>query len=211
MASGEEHKLAHGNAPDGSGQPLTGYLAYVDQQLAYQMATGIIGSEVSLKKQRGTAAGINFKVIFTANSGIETSSTTKIEHLLPEVLMEALHEAVPNRATTLDSVRQRLLPGSNESFRPGTPLLLRNALIQDPPPHEEEDLVLAGEKCELFTINSGSFSIRGFTNSSHASAVRQLIGAPAEVLGLLRYTPPYRVPGAVALNLGMRILGIWLL
>ncbi|HVB42936.1 MAG TPA: hypothetical protein VNF47_09560 [Streptosporangiaceae bacterium] len=197
------------DSSDASLQPS--WLAYVDQQLAYQLATGIIGSEVSLTKQRGASVGINFKVIFAANTGTEKSATTKVEHLLPEVLMDALYEAVPNRAATLDSVRHRLLGGSNDSFRPGTPLLLHNAKIESHPPSSEEDRVLAGESCELFTISSGTFSIRGFANPSHASSVKQLIGEPIQILGILRYAAPYRVPGAVALNLGMRILGIWIL
>lgn len=190
---------------------MTGYLAYVDHPLALQIATGLIGSEVGLSKSTQSTAGVNFKVIFSATEMAQHSTTTRLEHLLPEVLVDALVDAVPNTFDLLDDVRDRLHAGHSEHLMPGSSLHLRRAqLFAVPDDAEGVEKVLAGEECEVALLRSGDFEIRAFMNLAHAGAVSRLYSKPLEVLGVLRYTPSYGDGGASAVNLGLRVAALWL-
>lgn len=186
------------------------YIAYVDRELANQVATGLIGSQVALTKQRGATSGVNFKVIFSATTSTQHSSTTSIENLLPEVLMDAIQEVVPDKVQSLDDARGRLLSGAADGFRPGDPLLLRNASLQALSDGSKVRQNLAGEACAATELASGSFSMHAFVREAHEPAIHTLFGEPLEILGVLRYTQPYRTKGAAALNLGFRVVAIWL-
>lgn len=183
------------------------FVAHVDQELAVQLATGLIGSEVSLSKQSATTAGLNFKVIFTGTQTDATSRTTKVENLLPEVLVEALRQETPVKAKSLDGVRERLLPGAADGCEPGTALLISECQLES---LGETEGVLMGEECRVALLKSGQFDMRAYFRPEHDLAVRAIFNQPLEALGILRYTSPYPASGAVALNLGFRLVAAWL-
>lgn len=190
---------------------MSAYIAYIDHALALQLATGLIGSEVALSKSSQTTAGLNFKVIFSAAAGTQQSTTTRLEHLLPEVLIDAVRQVVPNQVDTLDDIRSRLQPGNADHLSPGSPLLLRRAQLRRLSDDATDiEPVLAGELCDVALLTSGDFQIRAYMNQSHAGALARSFDKPIEALGVLRYAPPYTDGGASAVNLGLRIVAVWL-
>lgn len=189
---------------------MTSFVAFVDRPVAIQLATGLIGSEVSVARQETTTAGINFKVMFTGSHAAGTTSSTKVESLLPEVLVDALRRSVPARASTLDDIRSRLLPGSETVLAPGTAVLLERATLSPPPDSDQTELTLMGEQCSFALLRSGDFDMRCFYSPEHESGIRPLFGQPLEILGILRFTQPYPAAGAVALNLGLRVVAAWM-
>ena len=190
---------------------MTGYIAYVDHPVALQLATGLIGSEVALTKSSQSTAGVNFKVIFSAAETRQQSTSTRLENLLPEVLVDALVQVVPHTSDLLDDVRDKLHAGHSDHLSPGASLMIRRAQLAPVPAGEPGvETVLAGEECEVALLRSGDFTMRAFINQAHAGSVARLYGKPLAVLGVLRYTPPYGDGGASAINLGLRVAALWL-
>ena len=88
--------------------------------------------------------------------------------------------------------------------------MVRAASLIAAPAHDPSEDVLAGEECGMVLLKSGSYQIRGFVNAAHVLPIASLFDEPVEVLGILRYTAPYKAPGAAAINLGLRVIGVWL-
>lgn len=187
---------------------MTKVLVYVDSLLARQVASGVIGSEVSLTEKDSRTAGINFKVLLSRSSGEERSTTTKVSELLPEVVAEAIHEAVNSRIDSLDNARERLIAGSMNAFRPGNPVIVGNAFLSME--GHIANAQLSGESCSLYRLKIGDFFIQSYFPIEAISVCASLMSQPVEILGLLRYTPSYSVPGAMSLNLGLRVCAVWL-
>lgn len=185
---------------------MTSYLAYFDRDLLLQVATGIVGSEVTLARQESATAGFNFKVIFTGTSGTQHSTKVSTDRLLPEQVADAVYRQVPDRAQSLEDVWPRLLPGNAKSLMPGTPLLLRRATLGT----STGAMTNAGEDCVLAPVSSGDYQIRALIRAEDAAVVDSLTGQPVEILGVLRYVTPYLTQGAASLNLGFRLVAAWL-
>jgi hypothetical protein len=169
----------------------------------------LIGSEVQLSQHVTSTVGLNFKVIVSRDTGTERATSTRIENLLPEVLVDAFKEEVPEHARTLDDVRSRLVAGAANGFRPGTPLLIHEATLGPLPGHADDE-VLAGEMCAPGRIESGSYFLRSYFMAQHRDMMSQLAGQPVSILGVMRWTPSYEIPGASAANLAMRVASVWL-
>jgi hypothetical protein len=183
-------------------------LVYVDPLLTRQVASGVIGSEVSLTQKDSRTAGINFKVLLSRSSGEERSTTTKVSELLPEVVAEAVYEAVDSRIDSLENARERLIAGSANAFKPGSPVIVGNASLS-----AEGHLAssqLSGEACALYRLKIGEFFVHCYFPVDAKATCDSLVTQPIEILGLLRYTPSYSVPGAMSLNLGLRVCAVWL-
>ena len=183
-------------------------LVYVDQDLACQIATGLIGSEVGLRRHTSSKVGVNFKVLLERDAGEERASSTRIESLLPEVLVEAVYEALPLKVPILDDIRDRLVAGAGNGFPPGTPLLVEQGTLEFAA--GGNPILLAGENCEKARFQSGRYEMDAYLHDGHVAALRELSGEPLQVMGVLRWTPPYSIPGSTAINLGLRIAAIWL-
>ncbi|MEF8723423.1 MAG: hypothetical protein V5B30_12735 [Candidatus Accumulibacter delftensis] len=187
---------------------MSNVLTYVDADLARQIATGLIGSEVRLAAREGTAFGINFKVLVRRDRGVEQSTTTKVSDLLPEVVADAVNEAVLERITSLQNDRERFIAGGTRAFRPGTPVAISNAqFILD---GKLGKSVLGGEPCVQYRFQVGQFYLHAYCPMAAEKVFDSLVGQPVEVVGILRYTPAYTVPGALALSLGLRVCAVWL-
>lgn len=183
-------------------------LTYVDELLARQIATGLIGSEVQLSKRSGSTVGINFKVLLQRNQGVETATTTRISDLLPELVAEALNEAIRERVNDLGIARSRLVAGSPGAYAPGTPVVVSNARLSIR--EKEPKSVLAGEDCVRYRLIVNEYFVHAFGPHNAETLLDGMADQPIDVAGILRYTPAYPVPGAVSLNLGLRICAIWL-
>ena len=183
-------------------------LVYVDHDLTCQVATGLIGSEVALRRQGSSRVGVNFKVLLEREVGEERATTTRIERLLPEVLVKAVHDALPAKARVLDDVRDRLVAGASDGFRPGTPLLVEQATLEFP--SNGQSAVLAGEVCGKGRLLSGRYAMDVYLRDGHVAAVTDLQNQPVQVMGVLRWTPPYAIPGSTNINLALRLAAVWL-
>ena len=182
-------------------------LLYVDKELCVQLVTGMLGSEIHVSKQDSTAHGINFKVMLNRTSSTEKSVTTRIENLLPELVAQAAREATPTKITSLSEARAQLMAGANGAIPTGTP-----ALITDVNFEEADHLpgLFGGEHCVPARISGQGSHVRAFLNERDGSLLEQVSGQPVDVLGVLRYTPPYAVPGGIAISLGLRVCAVWL-
>ena len=185
-------------------------LAYIDHPLVCQIATGLIGSEVELRQHKSSIVGLNFKVMVSRDTGQERATSTRIENLLPEVLVDAVQEQVTERARTLDDVSSRLVAGVVDGFRPGTPLLIQEARLRAADGREDDDCLLAGELCAPSLIESGSYFLHSCFAAQHRETMHQLAGQPISILGVMRWTPSYEIPGASSVNLAMRVAAVWL-
>jgi len=183
-------------------------LAYVDAPLTRQMATGLIGSEVKLTEREGKTAGINFKILLTRSTEDERSTTTKISDLLPEVVADAVYESTINRIDNLEIAREKLIAGSANAFKPGVPIVITNASISTD--GKDQNALLSGEGCILYRLRIGEFFVHAYCGKDAENEFDSFASQPVEVLGLLRYTPSYPVPGAMHLSLGVRVCAVWL-
>ena len=183
-------------------------LTYIDAPFARQIATVLIGSEVQLTDRKDYTSGINFKVLVTQSHGVQKTTTTRTADLLPEVIADALYDAIPERVSDLGTARLRFVAGSLNAYRPGTPIIISNGqLIME---GKQLPAQLAGEECICYRLQNGEFYVQAYCPHNSESLLDNLVGQPIEVAGLLRYSPAYRVPGAISLSLGFRICAIWL-
>lgn len=187
---------------------MAGVLAYVDAPLVRQVATGVIGSEVKLTERNGTTTGINFKILLSRNTGKEQSVTTKISEVLPEVAAEAVREETKCKIDNLEGARELLVAGGRNSFKPGMPIIVTNAIFSSD--GKSSPVQLSGEPCAQYRLKIGDFFLHAYCSVGSEGEIDGFISQPVEVLGLLRYTAAYPVPGAMSLNLGLRICAIWL-
>ena len=183
-------------------------LTYVDEPLARQLATSLIGSEVQLSETSGATAGINFKVLLTRNHGVSKATTTRTIDLLPELVAEAIYEGVAERIPDLQSARSKLIAGGDKAYRPGTPVILTHAVLGAD--NIIESTSLGGEECVQYRARIGEFYVHAFSSKLAHPLLRSLLDQPVEVAGILRYTAPYPIPGALSLSLGLRICAVWL-
>jgi hypothetical protein len=183
-------------------------LTFVDDTLARQIATGLIGSEVRLTTREGTARGINFKVLIQRDRSTEQSKTTRIAELLPETVAEAIREVVEDRIDNLEASRERLIAGSKGAFRPGSTVLVGNAQISLET--KQSHCVLSGEDCVQYRLQQNGFYLHAYCSKNAEPIFDSFSGQPVEVVGILRYTPAYAVPGALSLSLGLRVCAVWL-
>ncbi len=182
-------------------------LTYVDEPLARQIATGLIGSEVSLSERRGSKIGINFNIIVSGDRSAERATTTRLSDLLPEVVAGAIYDAVAAKIESLATARSRLVAGGTDAFPPGTPIVLLNAQLSG----DGKCLaLLSGEECIQYRLRINEFYLHAYCPKSAEIIFDSLVSQPVEVAGLLRYTPPYTVPGALSLSLGLRVCAVWL-
>jgi hypothetical protein len=182
-------------------------LTYIDPTFARQIATGLIGSEVQLTERRDSTHGINFKVLVSRSHSAEKTTTTKTADLLPEVIADALYDAIKERVSDLGNDRSRFVAGSQGAHQSGTPIMVLNCqLILE---GKEAFAQLAGEDCVCYRLRTGEFYIQAYCPRNSESHLDNLVGHPIEVAGLLRYTSTYPVPGAFSLNLGLKICAIW--
>jgi len=187
---------------------MTRVLTFVDVPLLRQLATGIIGSEVKLTERDSNTYGINFKVLLSRSVGDERTRTTKISELLPELLSDAVYDAIQTRLDSLESQRPRFIAGTPGAFVPGTPLLVNNCVIVGDGKNAATQL--SGEACVSYRLKVGDFFIHSYIGQDAQRDVDSLVDQPLEALGVLRYTTPYTVSGAYNLNLGLRIAALWL-
>lgn len=182
---------------------------HVDETIVYKMATGIIGSEVRLSERSGSSLGINFKILLRQDIGTEKSTTTKSSELLPELLAEAMNDAITERITDLASARSRFVAGMDGAYNSGAPIVISN--VQLSLDDKDPKAVLGTEDCVRYVLQGSNTCIHAFCLPKAEPILDTLVKKPLEVLGILRYTAPYNVPGAFPLNLGLRICAIWVL
>lgn len=187
-----------------------GVLVYVDQELSLQMAAGVMGSEVQVATSQSDTAGINFKVVFSSRSGVETSVTTKVADLLPEALARGVRAKVNTKIDSLELVRSRMLTGTADSFQPGAAVEIRDVILRGSVDQPGESALAGGEVCAAARIESAPYFCKAFLKAEHGSLVDEIADQPIDVLGVLRWTRAYEVPGGVAQNLGLRVAAVWL-
>lgn len=186
---------------------MSSVLTYVDEVLARQIATGLIGSEVRLTTREGSAVGINFKVLVRKDRGTEQSSATRVADLLPEVVADAIKESVNVRVESLHESREKFVAGTGAALQPGTPVAITNVRLDS---EGKVDAMLSGEACVQYRLRANEIFLHAFVAKSSESVLDSLVGQPIEVIGILRYTPAYSIPGAIALSLGLRLCAVWL-
>lgn len=187
-------------------------LAYVDGQLLIHVATGLIGSEIQMKRESSSTMGFNFKVLVSRAETEGHVSTTRVDMLLPELLADAVKDAVPhgNRVSTLANIRERLVAGSTHGLKPGALLLVEQAKLEPSPEASPAGDLLSGERCQMMHLRSGDFFLRAFVAHDHAMLLTHLSAQPIEALGVLKWTTPYEAPGSMYPNLGFRVCCAWL-
>lgn len=187
---------------------MSSVLTYVDEVLARQIATGLIGSEVRLTHREGSSLGINFKVLVRQDRGTEQSSATRVADLLPELVAEAIKDEVKFRIDSLTDNRERFVAGTSNAFQPGTPVAITNVRLDGV--GKEAEAMLSGEACIRYRLRANEVFLHAFATKVSEPVLDSLVGQPIEVIGILRYTPAYSVPGAIAPSLGLRLCAIWL-
>ena len=184
-------------------------VTFVDEGLARQIATGLIGSEVRLTRRDTSSIGVNFKVLVRQDHGTEQSKATRTTDLLPEQIAHAIWEELKERAIdNLSDARQRLVAGVDGAFVPGTPILVTN--VQFSSAGKASPAALSGEQCIRYQLEGGGGMLHAYTAVSSESVIDSLVGQPVAVAGVLRYTPAYGVPGPLSLSLALRICAVWL-
>jgi len=183
-------------------------LVYTDEPLVRQIATGLIGSEVQIGEGQSSQSGINFKVLLTRTKSAHHNTTTKIADLLPEMISEAIHNAISEKIIDLNDARIKLVAGGPAAFAPGTPVLITNCQLSGE--SIVTDAVLGTEECASYCLRINEFYLRAYIPKKAQGFFMNFLNQPVEVAGILRYTPPYNVPGALSLSLGLRICSLWL-
>jgi len=157
-------------------------------------------------KTESTKAGISFSVIFNHESARAHGSDVRIADLMPEQLANATLKVTPETYTSVDSLYPHLLPGDSSRLEPGSPVAIQDAKLTI----EGSVLRAAGEECAVAQIRGIKFRLRGLIPEQDLPTIQELVDQPISLLGALRYVPPYRLSGANALNVAVRVAAIWL-
>ncbi|MCD4655547.1 hypothetical protein K8T06_16625 [bacterium] len=189
---------------------MSGVLVYYDHELCVQLATSLIGSEVSLTHKAGDRFGFNFKVLVERERSSSISTTTNVQSILPEVLIEAIYDAVPHKLDSLKQDKNRFVASTTTAFSPGTIIILNSIKLIHQPSESGKQIFLSGEKCDSFRIKDDDYFLQAFVQQGHGSLVTEHYNQPMDVLGVLRWRSPYSVPGCTAFNLGLRVGALWL-
>ena len=189
---------------------MSTYLAYFERELLAQITTGILGSEISIALTEATNVWLNFKIILGSTSSSQHSSTVNVDKLLPEQIADAVKDACPLTANSLEEIRSKLLPGQEEHLKPGTPIMLKKVKIYKNRVPGQQYIRVADEECASVIMESGQFNLCGIVSRTKIEDLEPILGEPVEVLGVLRLAPMLKTKASASDSLGLRIAAIWL-
>lgn len=195
---------------------------YVDQKLIIAIAAKLVG--VLRQESKGTSGSISLNWLIqssvSADNGIDISRD--VRELLPEDVVHLVYNHIQNKyinvSKCVDAMANvgddQLFPGSVLSVQGGLSFPDLNNIPQydpfNPPNINVRTFSVHGESCFAGQLASDGFVLPAYFLESAKDQVAFCSNEPVEILGITRWSPPYRPGGAKSLTKIIRVAAVLL-
>jgi len=199
-------------------------LVYVDRQLAVAIAVKLVGIQLHRGQSHRVGGAFNWIIQAYVSRDENVSFTTDIRELLPEEVMYEVYEAIDKeyKFENVGKCIEKMAEIGENQLLPGRPISVQGLLkfpdLQkfspynpfDPPNIDVKTFQFHGEKCFVGEMHGESFRLPVYFDEASKAQVAFCNENPAEVTGIVRWSPPYSPKGARSLSLAIRVAALWL-
>lgn len=197
-------------------------LIYVDRAFSISIAANLVGITKTISKSATTRIAVNWLISAGADDGSITADQIDIREMLPEDLVYYFQDKIKNRFESLKDLIPQLSTGVSSSLIPGNvvsvcgKLFFKDlAMASNFSPFEPFDVdlkssIFHGEECIVAELKTEDYRIPIYLPVSSKYQVAFCHNQPVEIMGIVRWTPPYSPGGSSSINLAIRCAVIWL-
>jgi hypothetical protein len=193
-------------------------LVYVDPQLMIAVGALLIGSNNS--KRASSGASIN--VLLQTHIDFDRSSSTNLRDLLPEHVFHQCYSQLEHQFASTKEATDALVLHEKNKIIPGTPISVSGILsfpeLQSlgeydpfkPPSINVNTFEIHGEKCFVGALEKDGFRLPIYFLEEAKAQICFLQNEPAEIVGIVKWSPGYKAGGGKSLNMLIRAVALLL-
>jgi len=193
-------------------------LVYVDPDLIVAVGALLIGSSSSKK----TSTGASINVLLQTHIDFDRGTSTNLKDLLPEHVFHQSHNELQHQFLTTKDATEALLFHERNKIIPGTPISVAGILsfpeLQslgeydpfNPPSINVKTFEIHGERCFVGALEKDGYKLPIYFLEKAKAQVCFLQNEPAEVVGIVKWSPGYKAGGGKSLNMLIRAVALLL-
>lgn len=197
-------------------------LIYVDRELLVGIGAMLVGVSQQETTRKGYGASLNWLIQSNVSIDDSLGVTRDIRELLPELLFYRVYPKISKKFDQVETAVKALATPETSELLPGTPVAISGVLSFpeitgvgsynpfDPPNIPVKTFLIHGERCFVGRLHQSGFVLPAYFVEQAKSQVIFCQDQPVEVIGVLRWSPPYSPGGAKSLNLLLRVVALLL-